>query len=304
MYVFVLGTGRCGSTMVEDALARHPDVGFVSNIDDRLGPLDIAGRWNSAIYRRVPPRLTQKGRLRYAPSEAYRILDRQVSPLLSMSSRDLRADDVTPWLEDRVREFFRRRAEAQNATAFLHKFTGWPRAEFLHRIFPEAKFIHVVRDGRAVANSWLQMPWWRGYHGPEAWQFGPLPAAYAAEWEESGRSFVLLAGLAWKLLLDAFEVARAPLRPEQWLDIRYEDLLRDVRGTFGQIVSFAGLEWQASFESELGRHSFPTERSDAFRRDLDPANLALLDRSLAAHLRRWGYDAAEPGPPAARTGNP
>ncbi|MEY2426226.1 MAG: hypothetical protein QOI61_1798, partial [Actinomycetota bacterium] len=40
-YGFVLGTGRCGSTLVHELLARHHDVGFLSNIEDRL-PLPAA----------------------------------------------------------------------------------------------------------------------------------------------------------------------------------------------------------------------------------------------------------------------
>ena len=34
--VFVLGSGRCGSTLVQEVLARHPAMAFVSNIDDAI----------------------------------------------------------------------------------------------------------------------------------------------------------------------------------------------------------------------------------------------------------------------------
>ena len=53
-FVFVLGTGRCGSTVVEEVLCRHPDVGFVSNIEDRFSLPPAAGRWNSNLYRHLP----------------------------------------------------------------------------------------------------------------------------------------------------------------------------------------------------------------------------------------------------------
>ncbi len=112
------------------------------------------------------------------------MLAREVSPLLASPVRDLRADDVTPWLERRFREFFAERAQVQGTATFLHKFTGWPRAGFIRGVLPDARFIHVVRDGRAVANSWLQMPWWLGFEGPDHWQWGPLPPDLAAEWEE------------------------------------------------------------------------------------------------------------------------
>ena len=289
VYGFVLGTGRCGSTLAQEVLARHEDAGFVSNIDDNLARLELAGRLNSTMYRRLPTFLQEKGRLRYAPSEGYKMLDRQVSPLLSTPSRDLLAADATPWLSERFRRFFETRAHAQDAPLFLHKFTGWPRSGFIQAVFPEARFVNVVRDGRAVANSWLQMDWWKGYEGPDHWQFGPLCAEYAEEWEASGRSFVLLAGLAWKLLLDSFAAARQAAAPGTWLDIRYEDVVTDPHATFERALDFLGLGMTPAFEAQLARYEFRSGRSEAFRRDLDPTSLALLDASLADHLGTWGY---------------
>lgn len=288
-YAFVLGTGRCGSTLVHEVLARHPAMGFLSNLEDRLPLPAAAGRWNNTLYRRVPARFTQKGRLRFAPSEGYRALDRAVSPILSTPQRDLRAEDVTPWLERRTRRFFEERADAQGRPVFLHKFTGWPRSGFLGRIFPEGRFVHVVRDGRAVANSFLQMPWWRGYAGPDAWGWGPLPEAYAAEWAASERSFALLAGIEWKLLIDAFEDAKAALAPDRWLELRYEDFVAAPREHAAAILSFLDLEWDPVFEQGFSRYVFETGRTDAFRADLGMRDVAALNDSLAGHLARYGY---------------
>src|SRR5215211_1878430 len=110
-FVFMIGNGRSGSTLVHELLARHPGVGFVSNLEDRLPTLPpSAGRYNNTLYRRVPAPLTRKGRLRYAPSEAYRALSRQVSPMIASSSRDLLASDAMPWVTRRFRSFFTDRA--------------------------------------------------------------------------------------------------------------------------------------------------------------------------------------------------
>jgi hypothetical protein len=295
---FVLGTGRCGSTLVHELLARHPHVGFVSNVEDRFPLPKAAGRWNNQLYRHVPGSFTRKGRIRFAPSEGYRALDREVSPALSAPVRDLVAEDVTPWLDVRLRRFFEDRAHVQGRPLFLHKFTGWPRAGFLGRIFPTARFVHVVRDGRAVANSFLQMPWWRGYSGPSEWGWGPLPADYVTEWESSGRSFAVLAGIEWKILIDAFEAARANIPPELWLEIRYEDFIADPRTVTGEALSFLGLEWTPEFEVGFRRIPFSVERADAYRTDLGIHELALLDACLAGPLERHRYLAppsTEPG---------
>ena len=290
-YAFIVGTGRCGSTLVHEVLARHDDVSFLTNLEDRFPRVPAASRLAQRLYRALPPAATTKGRLRLAPSEGYRVLDRRVSPVLSMPARDLTADDVTPWLERRVRSFFEGHA---GSGVLVHKFTGWPRARFLHRVLPGARFIHVVRDGRAVAASWLRMPWWRGDQGPERWHFGPLPPAYAQEWEASGRSPVLLAGLAWKLLLDAHDEARKDVPEESWLEVRYEDVVAHPRDTFERMLGFLGLEWDAAFDRQFRRHSFAAGPLDAFRSQLDAESLQLLEASLASHLEARGYRADAP----------
>src|SRR4051812_2860619 len=254
-YGFVLGTGRCGSTLVHELLARHPHVGFVTNVDDRTGSAAV-GRLQAGLFRRLPAAATQKGRVRLAPSEAYRALEREVSPLLVEPVRDLEASDAVPWLAERFRSFFGSRAAAFGAPLFLHKFTGWPRARFVDAVLPGSRYVHVVRDGRAVAASWLQTDWWRGHRGPSGWHFGPLPEPYEKEWEASGRSFVLLAGLAWELLLDAFDEARNEIGEAGWLEVRYEDVLADPRRRTAEVLEFLGLPWTDAFESGFGAFRF------------------------------------------------
>jgi hypothetical protein len=293
MFVFIIGTGRCGSTLVHELLARHPDVGFVSNLENRAPRLPAgATRWNNSLYGSLSggmPSTLSRGRWRFKPSEAYGSLERHVSPMVVAPMRDLVAADASPWLAERFQAFFETRAKAQGRPVFLHKFTGWPRTGFIDAVFPDARFIHVVRDGRAVANSWLQMRWWNGYKGPSGWFLGPLPEAYAREFEASGGSFVLLAGLAWKLLMDAFDKARSAVPPDQWLDVRIEDVNDDPRGQVATMLKFVGLEWTSAFEEGFARHSFHSSRKEAFRRDLDPTGLALLERSLRDHLEAWRY---------------
>jgi hypothetical protein len=288
-YVFVIGTGRCGSTVTEEILCRHPDVGFISNLDDRLRLPSGATRWSGRLYRELPTAVAVTPFGKLAPSEAYRTLDREVSPILSSPFRDLVAGDASPWLADRLRAFFAERAAAQHAAPFLHKFTGWSRAAFLHEVFPTARFIHVIRDGRAVANSWLQMPWWLGFSGPERWQWGPLPPDLAAQWHDADRSFTVLAGLLWRLLVDACDAARAVVPDDQWLEVRYEDVTARPRDAFERMLGFCGLEWCEEFEQGLGRHRLSAARVDAYRRDLDPGELARMTRAIAPTLEAHGY---------------
>jgi hypothetical protein len=285
----MVGTGRCGSTLVEEVITRHPEIGFVSNLDDRLSVLNLKGRWNNELYRHVPQALTRKGRLRFAPSEGYRLLARQVSPVVCEPVRDLTEDDASPWLAKRFRDFVHERANTQRKPVFLHKFTGWPRVRFLHKVFPEAKFINVYRDGRAVANSLVQVDWWSGFAGPDSWRWGAIPDALREAWEKSGGSFVALAGIEWILLMDAYEAARSHIPDEAWLDVRYEDAIQTPEPVFSRIFEFAGLTEPSGFSTELQRHRINPGRATAYRDDLTPRELDLLDGILGETLQRYGY---------------
>ena len=69
----------------------------------------------------------------------------------------------------------------------------------LHELFPRARFVHVVRDGRNVALSYAGVP------------FGPKTVARAADlWARRVRS-----GIA----------ARRRLGPDRYLELRYEELV-------------------------------------------------------------------------------
>ena len=286
---FIVGTGRCGSSLVHEILSRHEAMGFVSNVEDNLPAIGLKGRFNNALYSATRGAWTRKGQARFAPSEAYRAISREVSPIYANSSRDLTREDVTPWLRKRFEKFFETRHRAQGKPVFLHKYTGWPRLGFFAEIFPEAKFVNVVRDGRAVANSLLQMEWWTGYRGPEQWHFGPLTEAHRAEWEASGRSQVVLAGIAWKLLMESFESAARELEPARYMEIRYEDFLESPRPSLQAVLDFLEVPWSERLTHALQQHRLDGSRQRAFDRDLTPAQLADLQRTLDPLLARYGY---------------
>lgn len=276
---FVIGTGRCGSTLVHEILARHPENGFVTNLDD-LG-VRTSSRAQNQAWRRLPASVTTKGRFRFAPSEAYRALAKEVSPTIVDPVRDLVAADATPWLRDRMRGFVVRRTDRLRSEVFLHKFTGWPRTGFLEECFPGSVVIEIVRDPRAVANSWLQMPWWHGHRGPGEWHFGPLTPDQQEIWDRHGRSFPVLAAIAWQILMDASDRARAEVPAERWLTVRYEDVVADPRASFAELLGHLGLAWTSEFEAGLARYTIRAARTDAFRRDLAPTDVTAIEDALS-----------------------
>lgn len=304
MLALITGTGRSGTTLVQETLSRHPSAGFISGLDDKLPRLNLTGRYNGRLYRWMPQRdsrmralrestkMLERGRLRIAPSEAYGLIDRHVLAGFSRPCRDLLAQDMTPYLQPRVANFFDSRIRSQGCEVLLQHLTGWPRTGFLRAAVPDLRVIHVVRDGRAVASSWLQMGWWDGWRGPDNWFLGPLDADLRQEWESSGRSFPVLAALGWKMLMSAFDEAQAACPADQWLNVRYEDVLADPRTAFATMLDFLGLEWDGAFEDGFGRHTIQAGRAAAYQEELTPAQLTAVQAVLEKPLSRWGYPSA------------
>jgi hypothetical protein len=286
-FIFIVGSGRCGSSLLQEILSRHKGVGFMSNLDDRFSRRADQGRLNSWLYQRVPPFATRKGRLRFAPSEGYRALAREVSPLVATPGRPLDEADATPWLAERLRAFFERRAIAQRSAVFLHKFTGWPRVGLIEAALDNVRFINVVRDGRGVANSLTQMPWWTGPHDSELLM--QLPTEDVEAWRLSGKSFPLLAGLEWKAVVESHERARRRVPASRWLELRYEDIVDNHRPELAKVLEFCSLPWTTQFEGQLALHRFEVDRRDAFRRDLAGSDIEMLEQHLGHQLRRYGY---------------
>lgn len=150
------------------------------------------------------------------------------------------------------------------------------RIDLLRRIFPESRFVCIVRDPRGVSLSW-QEAGWRG---------GPL--FHALQW----RRYLRAALRARTRLGDAF------------LLVRYEDLVRRPREVLERCCRALGVEFEDQMLSfhTAGTRNFDPERepwkrratmavdarnADKWRADLSPAAARVIElvlrRSMAAH---------------------
>ena len=208
--IFVVGAGRSGSSLFHQMFTEHPHLAWMSSLCDehphRLG-------LHRALLRGIELPFVGAALKRHWESvECYDFWDSFFRGF-SQPCRDLRADDATLAVKRRLHDAVQGLV-TRTRPRLLVKVTGWPRVGFLHAVFPDARFIHVYRDGRAVANSLLQVDFWRGWRGPAQWRWGMLDAAMQQEWESHDRSFVALAGIQWKILMRAAEAARRSIPGE------------------------------------------------------------------------------------------
>lgn len=282
--IIIFGSGRCGTTIFHRMFSQHPGVAWLSDVCERHpGRPELNGRLMQALEYTI---LNKRLRKLYSPNECYSFWEHHCRGFRD-PCRDLMPADVTVNSKHNIQNAMSL-LTTDKKNRLLAKITGWPRLGFLSEIFPDAKFIHIIRDGRAVANSLLNMGWWLGWTGPENWRWGPLSAAYHDEWFKYDQSFVALAAIQWKILMDATENAKKFIDEANLLEIKYENLCLEPVKQFKDIIEFSELPWVNEFDSALrtfklhnANHKWERELNDIQKRDLNDV--------LKEHLIRYGY---------------
>ncbi len=284
--IFITGVGRSGTTIIHRMLCEHPNVAWLSGLCGRHPGKTQWNRWlmQAVDYPFVGEYL--KRRKRFMPWENYGFWEHYCKGF-SGSFRDLVAADVTEKGKRVLRRVLGDVLTAKRSRLLI-KTTGWPRAGFLHEVFEDAKFVHFVRDGRAVAHSRIGLPWWDGWQGPWNWKRGPLGAAYMQEWERHGRSFVALAGIEWKICLDAMKEARRRLSGDNFLEIRYESFCDNPLRVIQAIAEFCDLSWTSAFEARLKTYTVRSE-NHKWQEELTAEQQRVLLGVTRSHLETYGY---------------
>ncbi len=282
--IFIIGIGRSGSTVVHNILAHHPNLSWLSAVGKRFP--GKPGR-NRMLMRGLDmPLLGPMLAKRFTPWECFDFWEYHAKGF-RRTCRDLVPGDVTERNKKKMRQVLAEFTTPRRDRIML-KATGWPRIGYIREIFPDARFLHVLRDGRAVVNSMINVGWWLGYQGPQNWRWGELSAAHQAEWERHGRSYVALAAIQWKIAMEAVENGRQYLDDDQFFELRYETLLDDPVNTMKKVVEFAGLPWEPAFQRSVESYGL-RNMNVRWTSELTAAQQRLVQDVLAPTLGRLNY---------------
>ena len=120
------------------------------------------------------------------------------------------------------------------------------RVRLLDLIFPDVKFIHIIRDGRAVAFSILN----KKKDGATS----PILLVgfkdILREKYQHHRSELYNYGLAWAEYVRKAREARA-VAQGRYYEVRYENLVREPYDELRKIVDFCELDWYSKFEEKI-----------------------------------------------------
>jgi Sulfotransferase family len=208
--VIVLGVGRSGTTLLRVMLDRNSELAipyesfFVPQLAHRHGRRP-----------RLDEFLDDLGRLRT-------LYDWGIAP-----------DDVKPRLREgmttseAIAAIFETYAERHGKPRWGDKTPLYmQQLPLLERLFPEAIWIHLVRDGRDAALSFLELP--EGFSG-KTWAQPRTVAQFAARWRTEIKAARRLGRQAGG----------------RYLELRYEDLVAEPERELRGVCQHASVPWEA-----------------------------------------------------------
>jgi len=297
---FIVGTGRCGSTMLSNMLREHPSVlslsEFYSMITDgeRLvepfsaKPMDGSQFWSLMAAITPMPSFVLRHRVpcneflypcdsadaRYSRETGVPAILMTTLPFLTVDHDvlfDVLGSEVANWPPAPVAEHYQHMfdwlANRFDKRLWVERSgTSLGRVEHLVSIFPDAKFVHVTRDGRDAAISMSKHPAFALYIGLSRLQqylgvdpiesadrsnLPSVPAELLPFLPERFHHSALgafsvpaqVCGSHWSQQIGSGLPMLASLSTDRLLTLRYEDFFADAKGQLNKLAAFLGEDY-------------------------------------------------------------
>jgi hypothetical protein len=153
-------------------------------------------------------------------------------------------------------------------------------AAHLRAIFPDALFLHVIRDPRAVVASLLAVHWWPDL--PLWWSDDRTPRALAAD----GAKPEAVAAEHWVRSVERLLADSRSLPPTHYLEIRYEEFSESPEAVLSRVSAFAGLSSSPRLAESV---STVASQDDKYKSQFGDEELRTVERIVAPLARRLGY---------------
>src|SRR5262245_31061333 len=200
---FIVGPARSGTSLLYKALCLHPDAAYVSNWVARypgVPQVAVLNRLARAFPSRRPDAWFADRANAYVYGTARSLARRSFPTPVEGEPLYTRSGVARPG--GPAPRSVAPATELPKAFATIRRFGGGSvlvskriannlRVPLLADVFPQARFVFLVRDGRAVAASLSRVDWWPDSH---VWWYGGSPRRWAAEgrdpWEICARNWV------------------------------------------------------------------------------------------------------------------
>lgn len=226
-YFFVVGCPRSGTTLLRRMLDVHPGLAmmprethFIPRIYERRAGLTAEGEVTPAVVEELlaDRHFAQLG------------IDREALEQL------LTREEPTPYAS-LVGRIFDLQGRARGRELVGDKTPGYVRhLRTLNALWPETRFVHLIRDGRDVCLSLLE------------WRKGPRLAGRFSTWAEDP---VSTTALWWEWHVRLGREDGLSLGPQRYRELRYESLVSNPERECSAVCDFLGVPYD---DAMLGFH--------------------------------------------------
>ncbi len=212
--LFILGCGRSGTTALGGLLSKHPHIKYLNEPRHMwIACYPEADIWSNKARAR-------KGRIALSAQDVRHLDSRRLHSLFAFQLMKSRKSLLVEKLP-------------------INSF----RIPFLIAHFPDARFVHIVRNGVEVARSIARRSAAAGWYGKYKWE---LLGDYARARAGLGGLVNLCHTdyerglLEWRLSLEAVHDSADLLEPDAFLEVSYADLIGAPAETLTRVLSLIG----------------------------------------------------------------
>jgi hypothetical protein len=271
-FPFVVGCPRSGTTLLRAMLDSHPDLAVPG---ESYFMVELAPKYASRRLRRFNAARFADEILQHPRFVHWELPPDQVRAAYAAESPRSYADAL--------RLLYATYAEAHGKSRYGDKTPNYVLdLPLLGKLFPEARFLHVVRDGRDVALSVTSIEGW-----------GPNKVEGAAKY--------------WVRHVDAGRAAGRDLGAQRYLEVRYDDLVDQPDATLRQVCDFFALAFTDTMLEYPGRFDDlvssnlqpeiherlrrpPTRGLRSWRDQMPPEDVAAFEAVAGPSLAAFGFD--------------
>lgn len=245
--IFLVGTGRCGSTITYSLLAMHPDLAWIPSWVDAFPAFPGLAAANRLLNLPGMDRFRER-RFLPKPVEPNKVF----AHLLTHYYSETLDDEVVEKARTRLLPLLARILRFHGRPRFLGKVVGRPvRIDLFAQLFPGAFFIHVTRGLKPTVCSLMQVDFYSATGTLDQWRWETIPQAYLDYYENCGRADEVSAAIKVKLNRAEIERQIGRLDSSRRMVLPYAEFVQAPVEYLHKVGRFTGLRIDDVFVNRL-----------------------------------------------------
>ena len=273
--VFIVGCPRSGTTLLQQMLDAHPDIAIAPETHfmqlfwgrrDQYGNLAEDGNYRRLLENIIAlPEFLEMELDAQEFSQSAWTIPRSYAAIFSLLLEQFASKRQVNVIGEKT----------PNHVLYIPKIQAF---------FPEARFIHLVRDPRAVVNSWRSVPWSSGsvVKDAEHWRFH-----ISAAWRQPPQGTNKIFTVHYEQLVLSPEAHLRSLCT--FMDLAFDPAMLDYHKKETKLVNVQREPWKGAAVKPVNQQSLTK-----WQRDLSPEEIAAIEGITWFEMNRLGYTAKTP----------